>query len=201
MRRVIFLLAICIATVSTTKAQAQSLSELLSSFMGANSTAAAKPAPAVHPSEKELAGTWVYHQPEMEYAGEDALASIAISSAKGQLPALAEMYGITSGKLSATIKGSRIILLSEEEKEKLSYVYTPSNGKMVITGVWNDKSVTVTGVATIKDNMVTLLFDAQELVALVANTKQYKESSVLQMMGAVINNYPGIKVGFSAKRK
>ena len=94
-----------------------------------------------------------------------------------------------------------MILLSEEEKEKLSYVYTPSNGKMVITGVWNDKSVTVTGVATIKDNMVTLLFDAQELVALVANTKQYKESSVLQMMGAVINNYPGIKVGFSAKRK
>ena len=169
--------------------------------MGSNSTSTPKAAPAVHPSEKELAGTWVYHQPEMEYVGEDALASIAISSAKGQLPALAQMYGISSGKLSATIKGSRIILLSEEEKEKLSYNYTPSNGKMVITGEWNDKSVTVMGVATIKDGMVTLLFDAQELVALVANTKQFKESNVLQMMGVVINNYPGIKIGFSAKRK
>ena len=64
----------------------------------------------------------------------------------------------------------------------------------------NGKKIIVTGYATIKDGAVTLLFDANELIALLKETTTYKENSTLQMMASVIQSYPGIKVGATARK-
>lgn len=183
--------------------QAQSLTDLfkgLSSLLGSTTTETVVEKP-VHPKEKELTGTWVYTEPQIVYEGSDALASIAINTIKGQIPTLAQKFGVVAGRDYAVVKGSKITAVSGERKAKATYTYIPSTGKAIITGEHNGKKIIVTGYATIKDGMVTVLFDANELIAIVKETQTFKENSTLQMIASVIQSYPGIKVGATGRKK
>ena len=183
--------------------QAQSLTDLfkgLSSLLGSTTTEAVAEKP-VYPKEKELVGTWIYTEPQIVYEGGDALASLAINTIKGQIPTLAQKFGVVAGRDYAVVKGSKITAVSGERKAKATYTYIPSNGKAIITGEHNGKKIIVTGYATIKDGMVTVLFDANELLAIVKETQTFKENSTLQMMASVIQSYPGIKVGATGRKR
>lgn len=183
--------------------QAQSLTDLfkgLSSLLGSTTTETVVEKP-VYPKEKELTGTWIYTEPQIVYEGSDALASIAINTIKGQIPTLAQKFGVVAGRDYAVVKGSKITAVSGERKAKATYTYIPSTGKAIITGEHNGKKIIVTGYATIKDGMVTVLFDANELIAIVKETQTFKENSTLQMIASVIQSYPGIKVGATGRKK
>ncbi|MBQ2374703.1 MAG: DUF4923 family protein [Alistipes sp.] len=52
-----------------------------------------------------------------------------------------------------------------------------------------------------KDGKVTVLFDAQQLIAIASQSKQFKENTVLQMVASIISSYPGVKVGVTARKK
>lgn len=204
MKRIFTILAVGAAILYAEGAQAQSFGDLLkglSSLFGTSTPAEQPQQPQLtFPGEEELKGTWIYSQPEVVYEGNDALASLAISSVKGQLPSLATKYGVTAGKDYAMVKDAKIIIVRGEKKSALKYEYTPSTGKVLLTGELNKKKVQISATVTTKDDSITMLFDASEVVAIAAQTKKYKENSALQMMGSVITSYPGIKVGITAKR-
>lgn len=205
MKRVVFILSFVAVCFCHQGAQAQSLSDLfngLSSLFGsAMSQPAAEVEKPVYPKEKELVGTWVYSEPQIVYEGNDALASIAISTVKGQIPTLAQKFGVVAGRDYAIVKGSKITAVSGDRKAKATYTYIPSTGKAIVTGEHNGKKIILTGYVTMKDGTVTVLFDAKELIAIASETQTFKENSTLQMMASVISSYSGIKVGASARKK
>lgn len=204
MKKIAYIALICAATLFEQSVNAQSLSDLFNAFSGllGSSTEQTKEVEKpVYPTKKEIIGTWVYTQPEIVYEGEDALASLAISSVKEQLPALLQRYGFVAERDYAIIKDSKITAVSGEHKTKADYTYSPSDGKAVITGEYNGQQITVTGYVTIKDGKVTVLFDAQQLIAIASQSKQFKENTVLQMVASIISSYPGVKVGVTARKK
>ena len=203
MKRVLFIAIFALATLCQQSAQAQSFSDLLkglSGLLGSTTTQAQVEKP-VYPTEKELIGTWVYTDPEITYDGNDPLASIAISTVKGQIPSLAQKFGVVSGRDYAIVKGSKITFVSGDKKAKATYTYIPSTGKAIITGEHNGQKIIMTGYLTIKDGMITVLFDAKEAIAILSETKKFKENSTLQMIAGVISNYQGIKAGATARKK
>ena len=204
MKKIAYIALICAATLFEQSVNAQSLSDLFNAFSGllGSSTEQTKEVEKpVYPTKKEIIGTWVYTQPEIVYEGEDALASLAISSVKGQVPALLQQFGFVAERDYAIIKDSKITAVSGEHKTKADYTYSPSDGKAVITGEYNGQQITVTGYVTIKDGKVTVLFDAQQLIAIASQSKQFKENTVLQMVASIISSYPGVKVGVTARKK
>ena len=204
MKKLVYVVAICVATMFAGNAKAQSLGDLfnaLSGMLGSTPTQQQQVEKPVYPTEKQLAGTWVYSQPEMAYEGDDALAAIAVSTIKSQIPSLLKQYGIVEGQNYAIIKGSKITAVSGDRKEKASYTYIPSTGKAIITGEYNGNKIIVTGYLTIKDGNITVLFDAQELLAIASQSQQFKENSALQMAASVISTYPGVQVGLTARPK
>lgn len=203
MKKFLYISIICAATLFANNAKAQSLSDLFNALSGmfGSTTPQEKVEKPVYPTEKQLIGTWVYSQPEIVYEGNDALATMAISTLKGQVPSLLQRYGIIAGRDYAIIKNSRVTAVSGDRKEKATYTYNPSNGKAVITAEYNGKTIVVTGYLTIKDGNVTVLFDAQELIAIASQSQRFQENTALQMAASVISGYPGVKVGLMARKK
>lgn len=202
MKRVIYILIMCCAL--TRGAQAQSLDGLLNSLSNMFGTSSPQPQEVekpVYPTQKQLFGTWVYSQPEIVYTGDDTLAALAISSIKGQLPALLQKFGIEPGREYAIIKGAKITVRSGDNQAKATYTYIPANGKAIITSEEDGQKIILTAYLTIKSGCLTLLFDAQELIALASQSQTFKENSTLQMAASVISSYPGIKVGATAKKQ
>lgn len=204
MKRVVFIIAFVASTLCQQSAMAQSFDDLLkglSGLFGSTTTTAPAAEKPVYPKEKELIGTWIYTEPQIVYEGNDALASMAIATIKGQVPALAEKFGVVAGRDYAVVKKSKITAVSGERKANATYTYIPSAGKAIVTGEHNGKKIIVTGYVTMKDGKVTVLFDANELLAIVSQTQKFKENTTLQMMASVIQSYPGIKVGATARKR
>lgn len=204
MNRRLSILFVCVAIMFVQNSFAQSLSDLfnsLSGMFGSSTPQQEVVEKPTYPTDKEIIGTWVYSQPEIVYEGEDALAAMAISAIKGQLPALLQKYGFVSGSNYAIVKGSKILAVSNDKKAKATYIYDASVGKAVITGEHNGEPISVNGYLTINKNVITLLFDAQELIALASKSQQFKENTALQMAADIIASYPGVKVGVTANRR
>ena len=194
MNRRLSILFVCVAIMFVQNGFAQSLSDLfnsLSGMFGSSTPQQEVVEKPTYPTDKEI----------IVYEGEDALAAMAISAIKGQLPALLQKYGFVSGSNYAIVKGSKILAVSNDKKAKATYIYDASVGKAVITGEHNGEPISVNGYLTINKNVITLLFDAQELIALASKSQQFKENTALQMAADIIASYPGVKVGVTANRR
>lgn len=185
--------------------QAQSLDALLKGLGGlfGGSTEQTEPStPKIaHPTEQELISKWVFQQLEMEYSGNDPLASLAIASAKQQLSALATKAGLTAGKDTLKFKNDGTLsVVSGERKASAKYSYIPPTGMLVITLTDGDNTIRVSATATIKDDVLSLMFEANELVALAGQTNpKLKEDSMFAVAETLCATYPGISVGLSFK--
>lgn len=204
MKKLILLIAFFATMFSAQRADAQSLGDLfngLSKLLGSSTESQQPVVKPVYPSAEELMGTWVYSSPEMIYTGNDALASIAVSSVKGQIPALANKFGIVPGTINATVNKKSIKAWRGEQKSTATYTYIPSIGQAIITGKFNDQKVILTGtVEVVNGGDIRILFKAKELMTIVSQTSTFKENSSLQMIKGVIDSYPEIQVGAVVKR-
>lgn len=204
MKKLFFVVVLFFATFSLQQTHAQSLTDLfngLSKLLGSTQESQQQVAKPVYPSSAELLGTWVYSSPEMIYTGNDTLASIAVSSVKGQIPALANKFGIVPGTINADVTKKSIKAWRGEQKSTASYTYIPSTGQAIITGKFNDQKVILTGtVEVVNGGDLRILFKAKELMTIVSQTSTFKENTSLQMIKEVIDSYPGIQVGAVVKR-
>lgn len=204
MKKLFFVVVLFFATFSLQQTHAQSLTDLfngLSKLLGSTQESQQQVVKPVYPSSAELLGTWVYSSPEMIYMGNDTLASIAVSSVKGQIPALANKFGIVPGTINADVTKKSIKAWRGEQKSTASYTYIPSTGQAIITGKFNDQKVILTGtVEVVNGGDLRILFKAKELMTIVSQTSTFKENTSLQMIKEVIDSYPGIQVGAVVKR-
>ena len=204
MKKLFFVVVLFFATFSLHQTHAQSLTDLfngLSKLLGSTQENQQQVVKPVYPSSAELLGTWVYSSPEMIYTGNDTLASIAVSSVKGQIPALANKFGIVPGTINADVTKKSIKAWRGEQKSTASYTYIPSTGQAIITGKFNDQKVILTGtVEVVNGGDIRILFKAKELMTIVSQTSTFKENTSLQMIKEVIDSYPGIQVGAVVKR-
>ena len=205
MKRFFFIVVLGVMALSAQTSQAQSLTDLfngLSKLLGGTTESQAQQAPKpVYPTAEEILGTWVYQSPEMVYSGNDALATVAISTLKGQLPTLASKFGIEAGNVYATVNKKSIKAWRGDDKSTATYTYIPSSGQAIISGKFNDRKVILTGVAEVVDGNIRILFKAKELMAIVAETNTFKQNTTLQAIKGVIDRYPEIQVGVIVKRQ
>lgn len=202
MKRII--LTIFTLTISIYGSHAQSLDDLLKSLgglMGSSSeqTEQAKENKPAHPSEQELANKWVFHQLEMDYEGNDPLATVAIATAQQQLPTLATKAGLTANRDYIKFKDDKtMICVSGERKASATYSYIPPTGMVVITLTNNDETIRVSATATTKEGKLYMMFKANELIALAIQTNpQLKEDSMFAVAQTLCTTYPGITIGMS----
>lgn len=176
-------------------AQAQSFSDLLKAFSG-ETTKAEAPKPN-YPSARDLAGKWSYQALAMEYNGNDALASIAISSAKEQLATLNTKLGLTPGKDYIQLKSNGSLTIGIGDNKVLGkYSYIPPTGGLIITLGEEDYKVILTATATLRNDELYIMFNAKELIAITeATTPKISEEQIFAIAKALINAYDGIMIG------
>ena len=176
-------------------AQAQSFGDLLKALSGNTSqTEAPKP---TYPSERELVGKWSYQALHMEYSGNDALASLAISSAKNELSALNAKLGLTPGKDYIQLKSNGSLTIGIGDNKVLGkYSYIPPTGELIITLGEENYKVMLTATATLRSDELYIMFNAKELIAIAeATTPKISEEQIFAIAKALINAYDGIMVG------
>lgn len=194
MKKIILILCslLCMAPIS----QAQSLGDFLKSFSGEQTKAAPEVKPK-HPSARDLVGKWNYQELNLEYTGNDALASLAISSVKNEFAGLNTKLGLTPGQDYIQIKsnGSMTICIGDN-KISGKYSYIPPTGGLIITLGEDAHRVILTATATMHDKTLHIMFNAKELMATVeANAPQIGNEQIFAVAKALINAYDGIMVG------
>ncbi len=190
------ILILCGLFCAITFAQAQSLGDFLKSLSGNTLQQNAEVKPK-HPSARELADKWSYQELAMEYTGGDALASLAISSAKEQLATLNAKLGLTPGKDNIQIKsnGSMTINIGDN-KISGRYSYIPPTGGVIITLGEEGHKIILTATATLRGEALYIMFNAKELIAVVeAATPQIGEDQIFMVAKTLINAYDGIMIG------
>lgn len=205
MKRILYILIFAVATFGATSSSAQtleglfnSLSKMLSSSESAETKAVVK---VEYPTEKEIIGKWNYQEMVMEYTGDSTLASLAVSSAATQLPTLAAKVGIT-GKEYVRIKGDgTIMFVGGDSKVEAKYTYVKPTGKIIVSVVHNNQTITLTGSVAKVNGGLKVLFNAKEVVAkaeLVST--RFKDNSTFAILKEMINSYPGIMCGAIFKK-
>lgn len=205
MKRIAYVLIFAVATFGATNSSAQtleglfnSLSKMLSSSESAETKTEAK---VEYPTEKEITGKWTYQEMVMEYTGSSTLASLAVSSAATQLPALATKMGIT-GKEYVRIKSDGTMLfVGGDSKIEAKYTYVKPTGKIIVSVVHKGQTITLTGSVAKVNGGLKVLFNAKEVAAkaeLVSS--KFKDNSTFAILKELINSYPGIMGGAIFKK-
>jgi len=192
----IIALLCCLATAAAGNARAQSLQSLLKLFGGSKTEQKLEPKTEI-PSTEQLQGRWVYSSLDMTYTGDSAIASMAVASAKTQLPAVAEKSGLAAGRDYIDIGSDGTAkLVSGEHSAAVTYSYQPRDGKMHVGMEHGGKRVSLTARAELVDGKLHLMFDAAQLVAEAEkHSAALKENTYFQMLKALTDKYPGIMVG------
>ncbi len=124
----------CLATLFAGNVRAQSLQSLLKMFGDSKTEQKAEPKTEI-PSTEQLQGRWVYNAADMIYTGDSAIASVAVASAKTQLPAVVEKSGLVAGRDYIEIGNDGTArLVSGERSGSVSYSYQPWRKESIVDG-------------------------------------------------------------------
>jgi len=182
------------------QSRAQSLSDLFKGLFGSGRTEAAesKPEGPKFPAAAELAGTWIYTEPIVEYTGDDVLAKMAVSALHGQASDLAAKMGLQAGrdKVRWSDKG-RVTLEIGDKSLDASYKYTPATGAMEITLQAKERTATFRGTAELAaDGALRLTFDATDCMRVIRTVApEAMENTYFKTLNAIVEQYPGLLGG------
>lgn len=196
--RHIFLLVVALLGVHSL--QAQSLDDLmkgLSSFFSAEQPAKETPK-EVYPVVDELLGRMRYEALAIDYTGDSTLASLAVATLESQLPLLAEKAGFVAGRDYLEVADDGTMHVVRDGKQATAYCssYDQQTGRAAIMMRVDEQNIHITATVLKVDGRYKVLFDAQELFALMAkHYSKFEENTTLQMAKGVIDSYPGIRVG------
>ena len=167
MKKILAVMSLLIVGISTS--QAQSLSDLLNTFLGGNSTTeqqveSEKP---TYPTARQLMQKWTYVQLEMEYSGNDMMA-MALASIEEQFMALGEKIGLTAGEDYIRFRSNGALTLGLDGNEiPASYTYIPPTGNLILTIDNGKEKLLVTAKVTIEEEeSLKVMFNAKELLTI-----------------------------------
>ena len=170
-------------------------------LVGQANRTAPEPAPK-HLTAQQLVGTWVYAGAVIRYTGEDLLASMAVGVLEGQIEEYCAKAGVVAGRDRVTLdrRGGALVRIDKHEA-KGSYRYDPATGSICVEIDIRGKRGTLTGTTEYENGTLTLLFDAREaLDAMKAAAPGLAQNEKIKMASALIDQYPGLKIGAKATR-
>lgn len=196
MKKILAVMSLLIVGISTS--QAQSLSDLLNTFLGGNSTTeqqveSEKP---TYPTARQLMQKWTYVQLEIEYPGNDMMA-MAFASIEEQFLALGEKIGLTAGEDYIRFRSNGALTLGLDGNEiPASYTYIPPTGNLILTIDNGKEKLLVTAKVTIEEESLKVMFNAKELLT-IANEyiPSLKENTMFALATAIVSKYDNIFVG------
>lgn len=197
-RIVISLLLVFAAAAAAESARAQGLQGLLNLFANAKAAKAdAHTAGELLTAEQLTATTWVYSAPQIVYSGNSSMATVAIAALRTQMPDIAKTLGLNAGSDSVAFLGDGTAAMTNgENKASVPYMYDPATGYVSFTVTRNGTSAAFPATATARDGVLTVLFDADTSIAsLLQMAPELKDNSSLLIIKAVVDKYPGIKIG------
>lgn len=200
-----FVVAISILLSVSGQAYGQSLKDIL------NSSAVKDAVTSVTGGKKltveNLTGTWTYTNPAVRLEGDNALKNVAGSVAAGELEKKLKSYcakvGIVEGMFNyvfnsdstftnalkkKTLKGS-FSVNPEEKTVELKYAL---GGKLKVT--------TLTAHVVISGDELSLLFNADKLLAFLSKVSSLSDNSTMQLVNKLTSEYDGMMLGFELKK-
>lgn len=204
MKRIITITILCLASAMAAEtAGAQSIQGLLNLFANAKAAKAESYAGDTPTAEQLTASTWVYSSPQVVYAGNSSMATVAIASLRTQLPNMAKAMGLNAGSDTVQfLNDGTAAMQNGENSASIPYAYDAATGTVTFTLVRNDATATFPAVATSSNGTLTVLFDAETTMStLQQSIPELKDDNSFRMIQAVVDKYPGIKIGASFNAK
>lgn len=204
MKKTFYISILCLV-LSAANAQAQSLNDLLSgisNLFGSSEEAAPQPK-ITHPEIYDLLGVWKFDGLVMDYTGDSSVAAVAISTLESQLPTIATKFGIVAGRdyIDVSDDGTLTFVCGEARMTAQCTYYDSYDGEASMTFYIDGKSVYTTATILEQGGVTKVLFNANKLMEILAkHYSKFNENTTLQMAKAVIDSYPGIRVGAKIKR-
>lgn len=201
-----WIIAAIFAFGSAAPASAQSWQSFLKNALQAltgktDETETAAAAASGFPAAQELLGTWTYRAPAMEYTGSDMLASLATSTLKGQLPSYYQQAGLQSGTGTIVFdRNDAFRAVLTEHRLEGTYSYDAATGTVTIRCPLDSRSVCFTGSAKLAEGVLTMLFEANAVLASLQALPQYAQNEKLQQISTILQNYPGVMLGAELTR-
>ena len=206
MRKLLYILTLFATLSATHSANAQSFDALLnslSSFFGLSESPSAQAPKEVYPRVEELSGRFVYDELAIDYKGDSSLASLAVSTLETQLPVIAEKLGLIAGRdyLEVSADGSMKIVREGYQMPLYCSSYDSTTGEASIMISMLEQNINISASVTKVDGRYKILFDARELLAIIAeHYSKFNENTTLLMVKGVIDSYPGVRVGAYMRR-
>lgn len=196
----------CLALISGSEAWGQSLKDILNSSTVKNviSSATGITTPL---NAKNLAGQWNYVSPAVQLEGDNALKNATGSLAAGELEKkladMCEKVGIKAGSFSMTFEEDNSFVMTLKSKDLKGTYTLDSDAKTVTLDFSSGKNFSFTkktAQVTLLDNELNLLFEADKLLDLLSKLSSWSSNTTLQAANSLLEQYDGIKLGFSFNR-
>ena len=204
MKRIVFTLLLTAAIAAADSLQAQSLQGLLNLFANTKAAKAENHAAGeVLTAEQLTASTWVYDTPQIVYSGSSPMATVAIATLRTQMGGISTAIGLNAGSDTIAFLGDgNATMQNGEQTFTTPYTYDAANGTLSVTLTRKEATATFPATATAKDGVLTILFDADTSMAtLLKMAPELEKNSSLLIIKAVVDKYPGIKIGATFKAK
>lgn len=201
----IIMITVCSLLTVSGQAYGQSLKDILKSSAVKDAVTSVTGGKKL--TVENLQGTWTYTNPAVQLEGDNALKNVAGSVAAGELEKKLKTYcakvGIVEGMFNyvfnsdstftnalkkKTLKGTYSINQDEKTVE-LKYAL---GGKLKVT--------TLTAHVVISGNELSLLFNADKLLAFLSKVSSLSDNSTMQLVNKLTSEYDGMMLGFELKK-
>lgn len=149
-------------------------------------------------SKQDLcAHTWKYSKPGCAFTSENLLAQaggeIAANKVEEKLSEYYSKFGFSSSNTYFTFKTDGTFAAKIDGKSwQGNYTFDEKTHAIQMKGL----ILSMSGYATKTANGISLLFDQKKLLNLIKTIGSLKGNSTLSALGAIANNYDGMRVGF-----
>lgn len=202
----ILLTALLLLGPALHQTQAQSWKNILGNLFGGSKkeekVPEKTPAEPRCPTAQELTGAWTYTEATLAYTGSDMLASLAVAGLQGQIGSYFAKAGLVPGRDGLTFGPKSALTLRIGEREASgTYTYNQTDGTIVITLTVDGKSASFCGSGSLAGDVLTLLFDANEALAVAKKVAPSAfENGNVQTVASIVEKYPGLMIGCKMKR-
>ncbi|MFR9602440.1 MAG: DUF4923 family protein [Rikenellaceae bacterium] len=200
------IIATTLLLVACLDLRAQSLMDLLKAMTSSSSTEETTVSTAPLTSTS-LVGKWNYQELAVGLSDDSSLKGFAgdavLSQVSGMISSVATNAGITSGIFTAKFNSNRTIdfVVNGEGGRKANgsyYINTQQSTILISIGEISDIEIGALSadVTLYDDGSVTLLFDADTLVAIADKIESITENSQYKTVRALVTKFDGLLLGF-----
>lgn len=186
----------------TSEGQAQSLKDILSSSVVKDVVTSLSGGKDV--TAANIAGTWNYVSPAVILESDNALKSVAgnvaANEAEKKLQEYCDKIGLKQGTFSYTFNEDNTFSCVFKGKTlKGTYVLDEANKTLQLT-YGSLKLASLTAQTVVTSDELALLFNADKLLSLLGTLSSLSESTTLQAINKLTEQFDGVKMGFQLRK-